>query len=104
MSNSRVCLIINVKQFEYLWQGSKFYEHELRKDQQVNKRIEKILKQKSKITDQQIMKAQLQVLSNSFWERWTIQGERGGRSSQRCSPQLCAFLFKWFAKIIRPQS
>ncbi|XP_077203486.1 DNA polymerase kappa isoform X2 [Paroedura picta] len=41
--------------------GSKFYEHELKKDQQVNKRIEKILKQKSKITDQQIMKAQLQV-------------------------------------------
>ncbi|XP_060091811.1 DNA polymerase kappa isoform X2 [Heteronotia binoei] len=41
--------------------GSKFYEHELKKDQQVNKRIEKILKLKSKITDQQIMKAQLQV-------------------------------------------
>ncbi|XP_048360039.1 DNA polymerase kappa isoform X2 [Sphaerodactylus townsendi] len=41
--------------------GSKFYEHELKKDQQVNKRIEKILKLKSKITDQQIMKAQLQI-------------------------------------------
>ncbi|XP_015275851.1 PREDICTED: DNA polymerase kappa [Gekko japonicus] len=41
--------------------GSKFYEHELKKDQQVNKRIEKILKLKSKITDQQIMKAQLQM-------------------------------------------
>ncbi|XP_054842201.1 DNA polymerase kappa [Eublepharis macularius] len=41
--------------------GSKFYEHELKKDQQVNKRIEKILKQKSKITDHQIMKAQLQM-------------------------------------------
>nr|XP_056704073.1 DNA polymerase kappa [Euleptes europaea] len=41
--------------------GSKFYEHELKKDQQVNKRIEKILKLKNKITDQQIMKAQLQM-------------------------------------------
>ncbi|XP_066473385.1 DNA polymerase kappa [Tiliqua scincoides] len=41
--------------------GSKFYENELKKDKQVNERIEKMLKLKSKITDQQIMKAQLQV-------------------------------------------
>nr|XP_020659694.1 DNA polymerase kappa isoform X1 [Pogona vitticeps]XP_020659695.1 DNA polymerase kappa isoform X1 [Pogona vitticeps] len=42
-------------------QGSRFYENELKKDQQVNKRIEKMLELKNKITDQQIMKAQLQV-------------------------------------------
>ncbi|XP_060617629.2 DNA polymerase kappa isoform X1 [Anolis sagrei] len=41
--------------------GSKFYENELKKDQQVNKRIEKMLEVKKKITDQQIMKAQLQM-------------------------------------------
>ncbi|XP_063151603.1 DNA polymerase kappa isoform X2 [Candoia aspera] len=41
--------------------GSKFYENELKKDQQVNKRIEKMLKLKSKITEQQILKAQLQM-------------------------------------------
>ncbi|XP_062984010.1 DNA polymerase kappa isoform X2 [Elgaria multicarinata webbii] len=41
--------------------GSKFYENELKKDQQVNRRIEKMLKLKNKITDQQIIKAQLQM-------------------------------------------
>lgn len=41
--------------------GSKFYENELKKDKQVNERIEKMLQLKNKITDQQIMKAQLQV-------------------------------------------
>ncbi|XP_058025217.1 DNA polymerase kappa isoform X4 [Ahaetulla prasina] len=41
--------------------GSRFYENELKKDQQVNKRIEKMLKLKSKITEQQILKAQLQM-------------------------------------------
>ncbi|XP_053147168.1 DNA polymerase kappa isoform X2 [Hemicordylus capensis] len=41
--------------------GSKFYENELKKDKQVNERIEKMLKLKEKITDQQIMKTQLQM-------------------------------------------
>ncbi|KAH0628017.1 hypothetical protein JD844_008666 [Phrynosoma platyrhinos] len=41
--------------------GSKFYENELKKDQQVDKRIKKMLELKNKITDQQIMKAQLQM-------------------------------------------
>nr|XP_003216301.1 PREDICTED: DNA polymerase kappa isoform X2 [Anolis carolinensis] len=41
--------------------GSKFYENELKKDQQVNKRIEKMLEVKKKITEQQIMKTQLQM-------------------------------------------
>ncbi|XP_030898605.1 DNA polymerase kappa isoform X2 [Melopsittacus undulatus] len=41
--------------------GSRFYENELKKDQQVNQRIEKMMKLKEKITTQQLLKAQLQV-------------------------------------------
>ncbi|KAK2538859.1 hypothetical protein Q9233_002035 [Columba guinea] len=42
--------------------GSRFYENELKKDQQVNQRIEKMMQLKEKITTQQLLKAQLQVL------------------------------------------
>ncbi|XP_069736136.1 DNA polymerase kappa [Phaenicophaeus curvirostris] len=41
--------------------GSRFYENELKKDQQVNQRIEKMMQIKEKITTQQLLKAQLQV-------------------------------------------
>ncbi|XP_073440202.1 DNA polymerase kappa isoform X2 [Dendrobates tinctorius] len=41
--------------------GSKFYDNELKKDQQVNQRIEKMLQQKSLLTSAQIKKAQMQV-------------------------------------------
>ncbi|XP_005505987.2 DNA polymerase kappa isoform X5 [Columba livia] len=41
--------------------GSRFYENELKKDQQVNQRIEKMMQLKEKITTQQLLKAQLQV-------------------------------------------
>ncbi|XP_032864999.2 DNA polymerase kappa isoform X1 [Tyto alba] len=41
--------------------GSRFYENELKKDQQVNQRIEKMMKLKEKITTQELLKAQLQV-------------------------------------------
>ncbi|NWX43799.1 POLK polymerase, partial [Steatornis caripensis] len=41
--------------------GSRFYENELKKDQQVNRRIEKMMQLKEKITTQQLLKAQLQV-------------------------------------------
>ncbi|NXK92785.1 POLK polymerase, partial [Formicarius rufipectus] len=41
--------------------GSRFYENELKKDQQVNQRIEKMMQLKEKITRQQLLKAQLQV-------------------------------------------
>ncbi|NXL73346.1 POLK polymerase, partial [Leptocoma aspasia] len=41
--------------------GSKFYENELKKDHQVNQRIEKMMQLKEKITTQQLLKAQLQV-------------------------------------------
>ncbi|NWQ97323.1 POLK polymerase, partial [Burhinus bistriatus] len=41
--------------------GSRFYENELKKDQQVNQRIEKMMQLKERITAQQLLKAQLQV-------------------------------------------
>nr|XP_042711889.1 DNA polymerase kappa isoform X2 [Chrysemys picta bellii] len=41
--------------------GSRFYENELKKDQQVNQRIEKMIQLKDKITSQQLLKAQLQA-------------------------------------------
>ncbi|XP_030049126.1 DNA polymerase kappa [Microcaecilia unicolor] len=41
--------------------GSRFYENELKKDQQVNHRIEKMMQQKAQITSQQLKKAQIQV-------------------------------------------
>ncbi|XP_068781615.1 DNA polymerase kappa-like isoform X1 [Struthio camelus] len=41
--------------------GSRFYENELKKDKQVNQRIEKMMQLKEKITNQQLLKAQLQV-------------------------------------------
>ncbi|XP_068461244.1 DNA polymerase kappa [Clinocottus analis] len=41
--------------------GSRFYENELKKEQQVNHRIEKMMLQKAQITEQQLKKAQAQV-------------------------------------------
>ncbi|XP_019956493.1 DNA polymerase kappa [Paralichthys olivaceus] len=41
--------------------GSRFYENELKREQQVNQRIEKMMLQKAQITDQQLKTAQAQV-------------------------------------------
>ncbi|XP_042277835.1 DNA polymerase kappa [Thunnus maccoyii] len=41
--------------------GSRFYENELKREQQVNQRIEKMMQQKAQITKQQLKKAQVQV-------------------------------------------
>ncbi|XP_031705072.1 DNA polymerase kappa isoform X2 [Anarrhichthys ocellatus] len=41
--------------------GSRFYENEVKKEQQVNHRIEKMMLQKAQITEQQLQKAQAQV-------------------------------------------
>uniref|UniRef100_A0A2K6UZK8 DNA polymerase kappa n=1 Tax=Saimiri boliviensis boliviensis TaxID=39432 RepID=A0A2K6UZK8_SAIBB len=41
--------------------GSKFYGNELKKEKQVNQRIENMMQQKAQITSQQLRKAQLQV-------------------------------------------
>ncbi|XP_066091016.1 DNA polymerase kappa isoform X2 [Saccopteryx bilineata] len=42
-------------------EGSRFYENELKKEKQVNQRIENMMQQKAQITSQQLRKAQLQV-------------------------------------------
>lgn len=42
-------------------QGSRFYENELKKEQQLNQRIEKMMLQKAQITEQQLKKAHVQV-------------------------------------------
>ncbi|KAK7933560.1 hypothetical protein WMY93_004456 [Mugilogobius chulae] len=41
--------------------GSRFYENELKRDQQVNQRIEKMMLQKASISEEQLQKAQLKV-------------------------------------------
>uniref|UniRef100_A0A8D3ACH3 DNA polymerase kappa n=1 Tax=Scophthalmus maximus TaxID=52904 RepID=A0A8D3ACH3_SCOMX len=41
--------------------GSRFYENELKREQQVNQRIEKMMLQKAQVTEQQLQKAQAQV-------------------------------------------
>lgn len=41
--------------------GSRFYENELKRDQQVNQRIEKMMQQKSSITEEKLKKARLKV-------------------------------------------
>ncbi|CAJ1068895.1 DNA polymerase kappa [Xyrichtys novacula] len=41
--------------------GSKFYENELKREQQVNQRIEKMMLQKAQITEQELKKASAQV-------------------------------------------
>ncbi|KAA0717384.1 DNA polymerase kappa [Triplophysa tibetana] len=41
--------------------GSRFYENELKKDRQVNQRIEKMMEQKAKITKEQMKQAQVEV-------------------------------------------
>ncbi|XP_071994362.1 DNA polymerase kappa [Engystomops pustulosus] len=50
--------------------GSKFYDNELKKDQQVNQRIEKMLQQKNQLTSSQLKMAQVQV------EKMTLELER----------------------------
>lgn len=42
-------------------QGSRFYENELKREKQVNQRIEKMMQQKALITEQQLKKAQAHV-------------------------------------------
>lgn len=50
--------------------GSKFYGNELKKEKQVNQRIENMMQQKAQITSQQLRKAQLQV------DRFVMELER----------------------------
>ncbi|KAG9355060.1 hypothetical protein JZ751_001773 [Albula glossodonta] len=49
------------KVIQEMSKGSRFYESELKKDQQVNQRIDRMLQQKAQVTEQQLKKAQAQV-------------------------------------------
>ena len=42
-------------------QGSRFYENEVKREQQVNQRVERMMLQKTQITEQQLSKAHTQV-------------------------------------------
>lgn len=60
--NSLFCSLLYV-------QGSRFYENELKREQQVNRRIERMMQQKAQITEQQLKKAQAQVrVFSSIWD------------------------------------
>lgn len=56
------CRHLSYVLFCFPTQGSRFYENELKKEKQVNQRIETMMQQKAQITSQQLRKAQLQVL------------------------------------------
>ncbi|XP_038257957.1 DNA polymerase kappa isoform X2 [Dermochelys coriacea] len=68
--------------------GSRFYENELKKDQQVNQRIEKMLQLKNKITSQQVLKAQLQSTSNYHARRFGVRAAMPGFIAKKLCPHL----------------
>ncbi|XP_065517211.1 DNA polymerase kappa isoform X2 [Lathamus discolor] len=68
--------------------GSRFYENELKKDQQVNQRIEKMMQLKEKITAQQLLKAQLQSTSNYHARRFGVRAAMPGFIAKKLCPHL----------------
>uniref|UniRef100_A0A672U9L3 DNA polymerase kappa n=1 Tax=Strigops habroptila TaxID=2489341 RepID=A0A672U9L3_STRHB len=68
--------------------GSRFYENELKKDRQVNQRIEKMMQLKEKITTQQLLKAQLQSTSNYHARRFGVRAAMPGFIAKKLCPHL----------------
>ncbi|XP_020854092.1 DNA polymerase kappa isoform X2 [Phascolarctos cinereus] len=68
--------------------GSRFYENELKKEKQVNQRIENMMQQKSQITTQRLWKAQLQSTSNYHARRFGVRAAMPGFIAKRLCPQL----------------
>ncbi|XP_054983047.1 DNA polymerase kappa isoform X2 [Sorex araneus] len=68
--------------------GSRYYENELKKEKQVNKRIENLMQQKAQITNQQLRKAQLQSTSNYHARRFGVRAAMPGFIARRLCPQL----------------
>ncbi|XP_064232128.1 DNA polymerase kappa isoform X2 [Aotus nancymaae] len=68
--------------------GSKFYGNELKKEKQVNQRIENMMQQKAQITSQQLRKAQLQATSNYYARRFGVRAAMPGFIAKRLCPQL----------------
>ncbi|XP_041643902.1 DNA polymerase kappa isoform X2 [Cheilinus undulatus] len=54
-------VLTGTKSIGSFWSLPRFYENELKREQQVNQRIEKIMLQKAQITEEQLKKAQAQV-------------------------------------------
>lgn len=81
-------------------QGSKFYENEVKREQQVNQRIEKMMLQKEQITEQHLKKAQAQVrgdiwcATNTLYLNWSVMfcpigGEDGCRAGKEARFNTC---------------
>uniref|UniRef100_A0AC11D2B0 DNA polymerase kappa n=1 Tax=Ovis aries TaxID=9940 RepID=A0AC11D2B0_SHEEP len=68
--------------------GSRFYGNELKKEKQVNQRIENMMQQKAQITSQQLRKAQLQTTSNYHARRFGVRAAMPGFIAKRLCPQL----------------
>ncbi|XP_030654571.1 DNA polymerase kappa isoform X2 [Nomascus leucogenys] len=68
--------------------GSRFYGNELKKEKQVNQRIENMMQQKAQITSQQLRKAQLQSTSNYHARRFGVRAAMPGFIAKRLCPQL----------------
>nr|XP_054411246.1 DNA polymerase kappa isoform X3 [Pongo abelii] len=68
--------------------GSRFYGNELKKEKQVNQRIENMMQQKAQITSQQLRKAQSQSTSNYHARRFGVRAAMPGFIAKRLCPQL----------------
>ncbi|XP_047634071.1 DNA polymerase kappa isoform X2 [Phacochoerus africanus] len=68
--------------------GSRFYGNELKREKQVNQRIENMMQQKAQITSQQLRKAQLQSTSNYHARKFGVRGAMPGFIAKRLCPQL----------------
>lgn len=53
-------------------QGSRFYENEVKREQQVNQRIEKMMQRKAKVTEQELKKAEVKVRYMSWSSAYQV--------------------------------
>ncbi|KAG8012088.1 DNA polymerase kappa [Nibea albiflora] len=68
--------------------GSRFYENELKREQQVNQRIEKMMLQKAQITEQHLKKAQAQSTSNYHARKYGVRAAMPGFIAKKLCPNL----------------
>nr|XP_032824826.1 DNA polymerase kappa isoform X2 [Petromyzon marinus] len=81
--------------------GSRFYENELKKEQQVNQKIERMLQQKGQLTDQQIRQAELQSTSNYHARRFGVRAAMPGFIAKKLCPDLviCPLNFNKYSAV-----
>ncbi|XP_051543389.1 DNA polymerase kappa-like [Myxocyprinus asiaticus] len=68
--------------------GSKFYENELKKERQVNQRIERMMEQKAKISKEQMQQAQAESTSNYHARRFGVRAAMPGFIAKKLCPNL----------------